>query len=143
MSIIGACWGEMGFKKYENTDFHNQIQAPLDALNYRFFCFGEARYIQASDLDLYGTRYFYDTEWRFQNFTYNHIVLKDEMPRPKLLEQAVRIANTLALSFSFVRVDLYVFPHSIIVGELTFTPEGGTGRYTPREWDRKLGDLWL
>lgn len=116
---------------------------PLDALNYRFFCFDEARYIQASDLDLYGTRYFYDTEWRFQNFTYNHIVLKDEMPRPKLLEQAVRFANMLASSFSFVRVDLYMFSYNIIVGELTFTPDGGTGKFTPKEWDKNLGDLWL
>ncbi|MCI7410832.1 ATP-grasp fold amidoligase family protein [Helicobacter bilis] len=42
----------------------------------------------------------------------------------------------------YLRVDLYSIQGRIVVGELTFTPEGGTGRFTPQEWDKKLGELW-
>ena len=114
----------------------------INVLVYRFFTFGETKYIQASDMDVYGTRYFYDKNWNFQPFSYNNKILSDELPKPKILEESVMIANMLSYLFSFVRVDLYIMPQKVIVGELTFTPEGGTGRFTPQEWDKKLGDLW-
>ncbi|STP13692.1 ATP-grasp fold amidoligase family protein [Helicobacter cinaedi] len=114
----------------------------INVLVYRFFTFGKTKYIQASDMDVYGTRYFYDANWNFQPFSYNNKILSDELPKPKILEESVMIANMLSYLFSFVRVDLYIMPQKVIVGELTFTPEGGTGRFTPQEWDKKLGDLW-
>ncbi|EEO24074.2 hypothetical protein HRAG_01131 [Helicobacter bilis ATCC 43879] len=114
----------------------------INVLVYRFFTFGETKYIQASDMDVYGTRYFYDANWNFQPFSYNNKILSDELPKPKILEESVMIANMLSYLFSFVRVDLYIMPQKVIVGELTFTPEGGTCKFTPNEWDRKLGELW-
>ena len=114
----------------------------INVLVYRFFTFGETKYIQASDMDVYGTRYFYDKNWNFQPFSYNNKILSDELPKPKILEESVMIANMLSYLFSFVRVDLYIMPQKVIVGELTFTPEGGTCKFTPNEWDRKLGELW-
>nr|WP_317403409.1 ATP-grasp fold amidoligase family protein [uncultured Helicobacter sp.] len=120
----------------------NTTSISIDAIVYRFFSFGETKYIQASDMDIYGTRYFYDKNWNFQLFSYNNKVLSDEMPKPKMLEKSVMIANALSRIFGFVRVDLYIMSKQVIVGELTFTPESGTGRFTPPEWDRKLGDLW-
>ena len=142
-------------KTFENDDFHNKIgfkQTPLadvdtssvsiDVLVYRFFCFDKARYIQASDLDVYGTRYFYDRKWNFQPFSYDNEVLADEMPYPPALPQGVEIADRICSSLSFVRVDLYLIHQAVVVGELTLTPEGGTLAFTPNEWDRKLGDLW-
>ena len=46
------------------------------------------------------------------------------------------------LAYNFARVDLYEVNSRIFVGELTMTPVGGTGRFAPNWWDRKLGDLW-
>ncbi|BDB67489.1 hypothetical protein Hc94105_1712 [Helicobacter cinaedi] len=114
----------------------------LDVLVYRFFCFDRARYIQSSDICIYGTRYFYDENWRFQNFTYGNEILSDEMLRPSVLEDSVIIANRLSQPFNFARVDLYMMSEKVIVGELTFTPEGGTFAFNPPEWDKKLGELW-
>ncbi|CAM3394043.1 ATP-grasp fold amidoligase family protein [Helicobacter labetoulli] len=120
----------------------NTTSISIDVIVYRFFNFGETKYIQASDMDVYGTRYFYDKDWNFQLFSYNNKVLSDEMPKPKMLEKSVMIANALSRIFGFVRVDLYIMSKQVIVGELTFTPESGAGRFTPSEWDKKLGDLW-
>ena len=153
--LLGADSRESSTKTFENDDFHNKIefkQTPLadvdtssvsiDVLVYRFFCFDKARYIQASDLDVYGTRYFYDRKWNFQPFSYDNEVLADEMPYPPALPQGVEIADRICSSLSFVRVDLYLIHQAVVVGELTLTPEGGTLAFTPNEWDRKLGDLW-
>ena len=153
--LLGADSRDSSTKTFENDDFHNKIgfkQTPLadvdassvsiDVLVYRFFCFDKTRYIQASDLDIYGTRYFYDRKWNFQPFSYDNEVLADEMPYPPALPQGVEIADRICSSLSFVRVDLYLIHQAVVVGELTLTPEGGTLAFTPNEWDRKLGDLW-
>lgn len=62
--------------------------------------------------------------------------------KPHTLTLIINIAQSLASPFSYVRVDLYLIDNTAIVGELTFTPTGGTEKFTPNEWDRKLGDLW-
>ena len=65
-------------------------------------------------------------------------------PKPyNLALMQKKIATALAGKFSYVRVDLYEIDKQIIVGELTFTPTGGTDRFSPTQWDKKLGDLWV
>ena len=54
----------------------------------------------------------------------------------------VRISKILSKDFPFVRVDFYDIEGKVYVGELTFTPCGGFGKYDPREWDYKIGE-WL
>ncbi|WP_233714112.1 ATP-grasp fold amidoligase family protein, partial [Helicobacter rappini] len=112
--------------------------------NYRMFCFAEKIFIQVDDADYAHThkRWFYDEKWTFQHFSYNMPTLSNDIAKPKMLHDMQIIAKHLTSSIGFVRVDLYATDHKVIVGELTFTPVGGTGRFTPQEWDRKLGELW-
>lgn len=53
------------------------------------------------------------------------------LPRPDLLPEIRRVAETLAADFSFVGVDLYVVGNRILVGELTSTPENCNAAFRP------------
>ena len=52
------------------------------------------------------------------------------------------LAEKLAESIPFVRVDFYYVNGRIYFGEMTFYPASGFGKFVPEEWDYKLGE-WL
>jgi hypothetical protein len=54
----------------------------------------------------------------------------------------LEIAESLGSDVDFIRVDLYEVGGRIFFGELTNTPEGGGGRFDPREFDATLGQHW-
>lgn len=58
---------------------------------------------------------------------------------PWNLSEMLEIASKLSGDFIHVSVDLYVEPHTIYFGELTFCPLAGMARYEPWLWDFKLG----
>ena len=99
-------------------------------------------FIQVDDAeyDISHKRWFYDENWAFQPFSYNMPVLNDAIAKPQNLGLMKNIARILA--YDFTRVDLYEVDSRIFVGELTMTPVGGSGRFTPSEWDKKLGEMW-
>ncbi|MDL0079641.1 ATP-grasp fold amidoligase family protein [Helicobacter zhangjianzhongii] len=115
-------------------------KAPDD---YKFHCFGGQIFIQV-DTERFTshTRTMFDTEWNALEVVYYYPLPRTTPPKPKNLPTMLDIARLLSKSCRFVRVDLYSICGAIIVGELTMTPEGGTGHFTPNEWDKKLGDLW-
>ena len=115
-------------------------KAPDD---YKFHCFGGQIFIQV-DTERFTshTRTMFDTEWNALEVVYYYPLPSTTPTKPQNLPTMLDIARLLSKSCSFVRVDLYSICGAIIVGELTMTPEGGTGHFTPNEWDKKLGDLW-
>ncbi len=62
-------------------------------------------------------------------------------PRPENLEDMLLIAKKLSKGINFLRVDLYNIDSKIYFGELTFFPASGFGKFRPKEWALKLGDL--
>jgi len=111
--------------------------------DYKFSMFhGKCGFIQV-DFDRFGahTRSLYDPQW-------NKIDAEWKWPRggdasrPVCLDEMLRLAEKLAGSLDFVRVDFYVVDGKLYVGELTHYPERGRGRITPREFDFELGRLW-
>jgi len=58
------------------------------------------------------------------------------------IEDAVGAAEILAQPFDFVRVDTYVVSSRIVIGEMTFVPESGNGRFRPRSLDFEFGMPW-
>lgn len=63
-------------------------------------------------------------------------------PRPAQLSEAIRIARQASEGFDYTRVDLYNVGGKIYFGEFTPFHQGGHGKVTPQEWDRKLGEMW-
>ncbi|WP_158288714.1 ATP-grasp fold amidoligase family protein [Ornithinimicrobium flavum] len=64
---------------------------------------------------------------------------REYLPPPKL-EEMLQVAQSIAKRFTQVRVDMYCLPDGrVLLGELTFTPEGGYMRYFTTSALRDLG----
>lgn len=56
----------------------------------------------------------------------------------RMIDEAERIGSR----FGFARIDLYGVGEDIYFGEITQAPNGGHGRYTPVEFDHRIGAMW-
>jgi len=119
----------------------DESNIPLD---FKFFVFhGCVEYIEV-DIDRFEnhTRRFYDRNWNPQEFGVKYPVgrIIDE---PEQLEEMIHVAEKLGADFDFIRVDLYQ-PNGecVVFGELTVAHGSGEERFTPQEYDFKLGELW-
>lgn len=74
---------------------------------------------------------------KYCNYKVNNNVIKSVNNFDKMIE----LAEKLAAPFPFVRVDFYNLKNRVLLSEMTFTPGGGFGIYTPKEWDYKLGEF--
>lgn len=114
-------------------------------MDYKFFCFnGKAHFVQANKGR--GTnnhaQNFYNLDWKILPFGKNLEPRPDiEIKPPLNLHEMTRIAEDLATSFPFVRVDFYEVNRKVIFGEMTFYPKSGLPDFCPLEYDQKLGDL--
>lgn len=116
---------------------------PGELYDYKIFCFhGKAKYI----LFIKGRNSFtesviYDLDWNRQNIIYKFPICKEEIPRPKCLNEMVELAECLAANFAHVRVDFYVLNDgSIRFGEMTFSSTSGTCEWIPNKYNKLLGD---
>lgn len=110
--------------------------------DYRFWCFGgKPKLIQVDD-PMHSINPFYDTDWRKLDLTYRERYSEVEIRRPIELNNMLDLAGKLADGFDFVRVDLYCVRGQIYFGEMTFTPVAGRLRFSPSEWDERLGSFW-
>jgi hypothetical protein len=113
--------------------------------DYKVFCFsGEPKIIQVDFNRFTGhKRNFYSTSWEYQSV---EILYKShpevKIKRPQNLDVMLGLARTLSMGIPFLRTDFYVVGEKIFVGELTFYPEDGYGKFLTPEWNRTFGD-WL
>ena len=119
------------------------LEAPLD---YKFFVFdGRPAFVQV-DFDRFTahTRTLYTPTWDRIDVAYEHPP-GPHIARPALLDEMLTLAGRLAGDLDFVRVDLYSPAGSgrIYVGEFTFAPAAGWGRFGPtKEVDFRFGEFW-
>lgn len=112
--------------------------------DYKIFCFnGKAKYIMfLTDRQTHLKMAFYDVDWNLLPFTYSYPQYTKKVPRPKKLDEMIRIAEKLAEGFNQVRVDLYyLIDDTIKFGEMTMTSASGRCRWNPPEYDEILGEL--
>ena len=117
-----------------------------DLPDYKFFCFnGEPKYCQViRDRQSKETIDFYDMDWNHQEFVGLNPIARNgqtAVPRPKHLDDMIRICRELAKDIPLVRVDLYIIGDKKYFGELTFYPASGFGVFTPNEWNERIGKL--
>ena len=119
-------------------------ESGIELKDYKIFNFdGKSKIIQV-DYDRFEThkRNLYTTDWEYIDLQIkfpkdpNHIIA-----RPKKLELMIQLAEKLSQKISHVRTDFYVIGDKIYFGELTFYHGGGYEKFTPEEWNRKLGDM--
>ncbi len=113
-------------------------------LDYKLFVWkGITHYIQVDvDRENSHKRCFYDPDWQKCNFSLEYPLYEGEIEPPKNLGKMISLAEALSAEFDFLRCDFYEVNGVLFFGEMTFYPDSGFGRFIPREWDRRLGDLW-
>ena len=67
------------------------------------------------------------------------VALMEELSGLAGLDEAFAIADRLSKPFDFVRVDLYLTPHGVRFGELTFTPAAALDNKRLPETDLRFG----
>ena len=53
----------------------------------------------------------------------------------------VDICGQVSIGIPLSRIDLYVINDKIYFGEITFYPASGFGKFTPIQWNVKLGQM--
>ena len=121
-------------------------ESGLDLPDYKLMCFGGK--VKCSftctgrntDNGLHVT--FYDRAWQKMPFGRHYPVEEIPMPKPENYEKMVELAEILAATLKFARIDFYDINNRIYFGEITFFPGNGVEEFSPMKWDAKIGD-WL
>jgi len=116
-----------------------------DLYDYKIFFFnGIPKFIQVMVGRETGlTALFFNADWKkipvFRADLSNKTLV--DVPKPEQLDKMLALASRLAPDVPLVRVDFYIHEKRIYFGELTFTPNGGTARWNPEQYDQIFGDM--
>lgn len=113
--------------------------------DYKIYCFNGEPFMIQVDIDRFEDTHrenFYDINWNLlgiEDLDCPSDPLKIE-EKPKVLEEMLNYAKLLSTDFPHVRVDFYVDEEEVIFGELTFSTAAGTTNWSPKEFDKILGE---
>ena len=85
---------------------------------------------------------FYDKNWEKMSFARHYPIERLAMKKPANYEKMIRLAEKLAKSLKFARIDFYEINGKIYFGEITFFPGSGMEEFSPIDWDYQLGG-WI
>jgi len=111
--------------------------------DYKVLCFnGKAKLIEVHH-DRFGnhTQDFYDINWNKTKITQSN-PSDTLLPKPKCLEEMIRLSETLAEGFIHIRIDWYIVNNKLYFGEITFYDGSGFTPFDNYEDDNLLGS-WI
>lgn len=114
--------------------------------DYKFLCFNgrvKCSFIcsdRFSNKGLHVT--FFDRDWNMMPFERHYPAQKEGFEKPENYELMLELAEKLAESHEFVRIDFYEVDGQVYFGEMTFYPGSGFEEFTPEKWDDILGS-WI
>lgn len=148
---IGALHAEPHYKGMKPCVIAEEV-LPCDPgtttlTDYKIWCFnGKAYYVWiCNDRSAGGNSAHvmtYDLDWNAhpEFSVFNSDYLRGEiMPKPKNLDEMIRVAERLSQGFPELRVDLYNVQGKVYFGELTFTSQGGFMDFYTPEFNLELG----
>lgn len=119
-------------------------ESGFELKDYKIFNFNGEPVLIEVDFDRFSNhrRNIYTPNWEF-------IDLEIEYPsdstrkiaKPSCLDKMLKYARILSKGIPHVRTDFYVINDKIYFGELTFYHGAGTDKFSPKEWENKLGNL--
>lgn len=112
--------------------------------DYKLFVFNQrCRYVQV-DGGRFGrrTQDFFATDWEHLSMSGGPPWADPPPPVPDRLDEMITLAERLGADTDFVRVDLYVLPDRVVVGELTSYPAGGHSPFYPASFNTDFGRHW-
>ena len=114
--------------------------------DYKFFCFNGKVKCFKVDFDRFKTHRanYYNLDG--QIMLCGEVICSPDYDReikmPRNLALMIELAEKLAMSEKFLRVDFYEANNKVYFGELTFFPASGLGKFIDKSWDNTLGS-WL
>ena len=112
--------------------------------DYKVFNFAGEPYCIQVDFDRFieHKKNLYDTDWNLLDFSFNYPSHPEiEIKRPDNLEEMLELSRKIAKDEIFVRTDFYSINGKTYVGEITYYPASGYGKFTPEKYDLMLGDM--
>ena len=140
---IYAC-AEKIWPQYLSHPFVVQMADGTLPEDYKFYCFhGHADCVMlcAGREEGWPKFYFFDRDFQLLRINRDSQAAPEgfSLPKPAGLDKAFAIADRLSKPFDFVRVDLYLTPHGVRFGELTFTPAAALDNKRLPETDLRFG----
>ncbi|MGU3489423.1 ATP-grasp fold amidoligase family protein [Enterobacter bugandensis] len=130
----------------EYIDRHCMASSGLIPDVFRFHCFdSNALYVEVEFIDDHNNNYtnIYDDGWNIQEVRLNgRPNTFSAIPKPEKFDEAILVAESLSKGLDYCRVDLYLTSTKIYFSEFTFAPNNGREKFSPVEWDAKLGKKW-
>lgn len=137
---------ELQFKNIEKKiiaeEYLEDSRGNLDS--YKVLCFnGTPKYILSDKRDSNNkkTRDIYDLNWELQNFTIGYSNSGIITQPPANIDKMIDAAKKLSKNFYFARIDFYNIDHKLYIAQITFSPAGGIQKFTPVEYNLKLGQM--
>ncbi len=113
--------------------------------DYKVMCFGGEPKLVILHQGRFGahTMDFYDPQWNMLPITrVGQARSAEPAPRPKLLEEMLRLSAILARDIPHIRVDWYEMNGRLYLGELTFFNASGFGPFADEADDHRIGS-WI
>jgi hypothetical protein len=144
--FLGAAWGYNNIRPaiLVESFITESGQAPLD---YKFYCFSgrvEVLTLHFNRFEKHETRAF-DRRERPLEFRRGFHQYEGDYQKPQNLGEMIHLAESLAQSFDFIRVDLYSAKNRVFFGELTPYPAGVSAFHglDLKILDKSLGEKWV
>lgn len=116
--------------------------------DYKFFMAGknlmfiQAFYKNKADLNPFSKdTVLYDSNWNRVPFFYSCKNISElDIIAPKNIDLMLKLASQVGAEFPFIRIDFYESDNKVYFGEFTCFPSEGKIRFSPEEWNLKLGE---
>jgi len=141
---LGIEWGYKNIKPsimIESFIEENGGEPPID---YKFFCFfGHVEFLTIH-FDRFKNHKTKTVDRNFEphEFRYQFDQYSGEYQRPPNFEAMIKVAESLAVGFNFMRVDIYSVKKNIYFSEFTPYPGGVSIKFLPPRQDYVLGKKW-
>ena len=148
-------WREWAYKNVKPQIIAEAYMADADSVSsdgeeqltdYKFFCFhGEPKmmFIATDRLSKTEVKFdFFDMEFRHLPFRNQHPNAEQPPKCPECFEKMKDLARKLSAGIPQVRVDFYNVGGQVYFGEYTIYHWAGLTRFTPDEWDYKIGEMF-
>ncbi len=84
----------------------------------------------------------YDRDWNYQPYWCQGGQPRGPMPKPAVLDEAIRLAELISAGFDHLRVDFHVVGERLYLAELTTLHTSGIAEYGGFERDLEFGSYW-
>lgn len=141
---LGIAWG------YKNIRPHIIIESFINdngtvPVDYKFWCFdGQIGFVSLhfDRLENHSTLSFNRDFKPGGGLNFGLPLYSGKYKAPSNYKEIVNVVESLAATYNFIRVDMYIINNNIYFGELTPYPGGVSTRFEPLQQDYLLGDMW-